>query len=458
VPLPAPAVWLILFAAVFLTRLITLNRAVLDWDESLYYLMAQQWRLGHLPYTTIWDNKPLGIYAIFVAFQAAIGHGVLAIRLATVFFVSALAWSVFAITETITNQRPAAWAAGGALVLGALGNDGLSANTELFMASFTAIGVLAALRTERGFAVGVLIGCAFMIKYVAVFEAPVIFVWLLWRTRRWQVGAACIIGAALPLLLVMALYAANGRFGLWADCSVLSNFRRVAAAPAANATSYALHTQLWRWGTFYAAGLAMVGNALWRRGWAVFLSAWLLGGLLGAAAARSFYDHYFLQVLPALCVITGVWFGRLPGAWRAVFLLAVLSLPAWAAQEALRETMRPDETARIGAVLRAARPPSLYVFDGQPILYALAGVPPPTRYVLPSELTRNLLPRVAGVDPVAEEARILAQSPAYIVREANPPTDPAVVNRAVYAELDAALAADYVLWRREGDVLIYRGK
>ena len=61
--------------------------------------MAQQWRLGHLPYTTVWDNKPIGIYAIFALFQAIFGDRVFAIRIATIVFVSVLAFTVFKISK-----------------------------------------------------------------------------------------------------------------------------------------------------------------------------------------------------------------------------------------------------------------------------------------------------------------------------------------------------------------------
>ena len=66
-PLPDAVIALLFFVATLVTRIPVLSRSVLDWDESLYFIMAQQWRLGHLPYTTVWDNKPLGIYAIFAA-------------------------------------------------------------------------------------------------------------------------------------------------------------------------------------------------------------------------------------------------------------------------------------------------------------------------------------------------------------------------------------------------------
>src|ERR1700688_185311 len=138
-PLPDSVIALLFFVATLVTRIPVLSRSVLDWDESLYFIMAQQWRLGHLPYTTVWDNKPIGIYAIFVAFQAIFGDRIFAIRFATVVFVSVLAFTVFKITREINQNRQAAWVAGAALVLCSLSNDGLSANTELFMATFTAM-------------------------------------------------------------------------------------------------------------------------------------------------------------------------------------------------------------------------------------------------------------------------------------------------------------------------------
>lgn len=456
-PLPAAAVALLLTLATLASRVALLGRSVLDWDESLYFLMARAWLHGHLPYTTIWDNKPLGIYVIFAAFQAVFGGQVLAMRLASVACVSLLGFTVFNITARLAKDRAAAWVAGGALVLCALSNDGLSANTELFMAAFTALAVWAVLAGRSGWLVGALLGVAFMVKYVAVFEAPVVFFLFMLRQRRVGAGLSVILGAALPLLAVVALYAAAGRLGLWWDCSIASNFRRVDVPLSAGALNYALRTELWRWGPLYLAGFAMLPLALWRRE-AGFLAAWLLGGLAGVAVAKSFYDHYFLQVLPVLCVSLGLWFALLPRGRvvRAGFVLAALGLPAWAAKIALHDAMVPDVTAQVGAELAAQHPASLYVFDSQPILYALTGQTPPTRYVLPSELVGRSLPRVAGVNAGAEVARILAGDPQFIVCRAPAPTNPAVVNPAVYAQLQQALAARYRLWRAYPGVAVYK--
>jgi len=430
------AVPVLLCLAVCLSRLSVLHHSVLDWDESLYALMAQQWWRGHLPYTTIWDNKPVGIYAILALLQFAAAP-VLSLRLASMICVSALAVTVWRLTLHFTGKAGASAAAGAVLVVASLSNDGLAANTELFMALFTSLAVLAALGDgrplARGFCAGLCLGTAFMIKYVMVFEAGAILL-LLFNQHGWRAVGTALLGGTVPLAAVVTLYAQAGQLELWWVCSVTSNFRRADAPITAGALAYALRTEMFRWGPLFGALPALAwGDRKW------FLGLWLLGGCLGVAAAKSFYDHYFLQLLPILCIACGLLISRLPRL-RVLATLALLTLPAAAAIAALREAALPDIPAEIAAVLP---PGSLYVFDSQPILYALTGEAPPTRFVLPTVLTGFLLPHVAGVDAMTEVARILRQKPVFIIRR-----DPApALQPPVYALLNQNLATHYHLWR-----------
>jgi 4-amino-4-deoxy-L-arabinose transferase-like glycosyltransferase len=447
--------FLLFLAAACATRLPILHRTVLDWDESLYFLMAQAWRAGHLPYTTIWDNKPIGIYVIFAAFQALI-PGVAAMRVATALCVALLATTIFRITAILARDRAAGWVAGGLLVLCSLSNDGLSANTELFMASCTALAVLAVLSDAPAWAAGLALGCGFMIKYVMAPEA--FFVLLLLYHQR-GAKAACIAAAIapLPVLAAAAIYAAAGQLPLWWDCSVLSNFRRAGVKLRLDAVVDALSTQTWRWGPLYLTALALAFTARRRGFTSNFPLLWLLGGLIGAVSAKSFYDHYFLQILPALCVLAAYGWSRLPtgGGLRDLSMFTLATLPLHAGWQALRYATGPDHPAEIAATLAAAHAQSLYVFDSQPILYSLTGLPAPTRYVLPSELIGLTLPQVVNINPVAEVSRILATSPQYIVRR-EPPPGPSVGNPQVYAVLDGALAAHYTLVHNWPGDALYR--
>ncbi len=468
-----------------LTRAPSFFRSILDWDESLYFLMAEQWRAGHLPYTVIWDNKPVGIYAIFAVFQVFCGDRIAAMRIAAVAAISLTAYLVRRITLTITQDRGAGMLAGVAYILCSLSNDGLAANTEPFMAMFTAAAVLAALSDgpplRMALLAGLLAGAAFMVKYVAIFEDPAILLLILSRHRRVQAPVltlAVLAGAAVPLGLTAWLYGRAGQLPLWWDASIASNFRRAHKAVTQTALAAAAQLEMLRWGPFFAGGLVVLGSAvpvLQRLKQLardqqnhLFLALWLLGGCCGVAAAKSFFDHYFLQLLPVLCVAAGWLLHRLqrprPVWLAAVFAVAVLALPALAAATAWRDALgpvlrfqdgrpilQPDEPAQIAAdltpALAASPGAAIYVFDDQPIIYSLAHKSPPTRFAFPSVLTTSFLAHVAGVDPVAEVARILAARPLFIIRAKQPPLGTNPLNPAVYAEMQSTLAAHYRLWR-----------
>jgi 4-amino-4-deoxy-L-arabinose transferase-like glycosyltransferase len=444
----APALLLPFFA--LLLRLPYLTRSVLDWDESLYFLMAQSWHAGHLPYVAVWDNKPIGIYVIFALFQALV-PGVAAMRLAAALFVGALSLAVFAVTATLTKDRLAAWVSGIAMLVCACGNDGLAANTELFMALFTALAMLGALRGWHGLAVGLCLGTAFMIKYVAVTEFLPVLAVLAWQRRAVRPVAWAVLGAAMPLLATIALYAAAGRLPLWWDCAVLANARRAAVSMAPGTVWWGVSTQLLRWGTLYAATFALLA---WRG--ARLAPVWLVFALLGAVAAKYFYDHYFLQALAPLCVGAGMAVARCPKSlWlRGAVAVALLTPPAWAGFQAYRYALSPDDVQKQADTIDALKPASLYVFDGQPILYALTHLPAPTRYVLPSVIAGNRLAEVAQINQTSELARILATHPQMIVRR-DPPPGPDWANEAVAAQLTAALTAHYRLAARAPGAAFY---
>ncbi len=485
-------------------RLPCFFRSVLDWDESLYVLTAGQLLSGHLPYTTIWDNKPPGIYAIFAVFEALFRNPVIAIRAATVVFVSLDAVIVWRLTHVLLADTSATLARRGAslaaagFMLSALSNDGLSANTELFMAGFSAAAMLAAIEPDfcagrprrRAFYVGLLFGLACMVKYVAVFEAPAVaFAALATAPSGWRAGAqksaAAIAGALVPLGLILLAYAVTGNIPLWWSCSIAANFARVAVPFLPSQLHAAAVTILPRWlpaiiascSIMLAAPFAV--TAWWRSATTraasfglVLLALWLLGGALGVISAKSFYDHYFLQILPAssiaLAVVTArvfPAFGRVSRFRAAVLASLLLIIPANAGYAALAAAIQPlrapgggfapDMPAQIAATLRPkiAAGATLYVFDSQPIIYALTGAAPPTRFVLPSVLTRCFLARVAGVNAPAEVARILSENPDFIITQAGKPQTP---NPVVYTEFNTDIQARYQLWQRLPDAIIYR--
>jgi 4-amino-4-deoxy-L-arabinose transferase-like glycosyltransferase len=494
---------LVLLAA--LTRLPAFALSVVDWDESLYFIMAEQWRAGHLPYTTVWDNKPIGIYAVFAAFQRLLGDTPVSMRVAGVAAIGAGAVLVYRITRHLlrdlspTTAELAGALAGALFVVTTMADDGIASNTEIFMEAFTCLGMLWALtptgriRGRRSFAIGLSLGAAFMLKYVAVFDMFAVFLamtLLPGRTRSglagiWSVtkqGLVFSAGALAPFVAAVLLYAAHGALGVFIQASLLSNLRRVAIPVSGDSFLGAFGAQAALYPALYAALLWVVVRVVRGAGRLemLVLLFWVVTASIGIASGGLYFSHYFIQLLPVLCIAVGLTAGQaaawLRGLSRAALLLLIaagLVTPIGAAATdvgrmipvmmrapvgfgPLRDT--PAEAARdLRPELAQAPGETLYVFDGEPVLYSLLHARLPTRYVFPSFLLSRLLSYTVNIDPVAQLDGIMAAKPLFVVRRRFPGPQPAQTrNVAVYAKMAADLAADYSVWRVYDDMVVYR--
>ncbi len=122
----------------------------------------------------------------------------------------------------------------------------------------------------------------------------------------------------------------------------------------------------------------------------------------------------------------------------------------------LRDT--PAEVARdLGPELAKAPGQTIYVFDGEPVLYSLLHARLPTTYVFPSFLLSRLLSYTVNIDPLAQLDRIMAERPLFVIRRRFPgPQSPQTRNVAVYARMEADLAAEYSVWRVYDSMIVYR--
>ncbi|MNC88342.1 hypothetical protein D3C83_41450 [compost metagenome] len=114
--------------------------SVVDWDESIYALIAQQWLHGHVPYTTVFDHKPIGLYTIFGAFLAVFGDNVFALRLIALAVVAGTALLLARAAQRQFGHGPwlGAWTAALYGLL-SLTNGGLASNTEILVNFFVVL-------------------------------------------------------------------------------------------------------------------------------------------------------------------------------------------------------------------------------------------------------------------------------------------------------------------------------
>jgi 4-amino-4-deoxy-L-arabinose transferase-like glycosyltransferase len=496
---------LVLLAAA--TRLPAFALSVVDWDESLYFIMAEQWRAGHLPYTVVWDNKPIGIYAVFAAFQTLLGDTPVSMRVAGVLAIAATAVLLCRLTRHLLRDLPPLTAeltgalAGALYIVTTIPDDGVAANTEIFMEAFTCLGMLLALTPAgrlpwgRVLGIGLSLGVAFMLKYVAVFDMLAVFLGvtaLPGRTsaglaRLWDVvklGLVFSLGALAPFVAAVLLYAVHGALGVFLQASLLSNLRRVAIPVSGNSFLGAFWSQAMLYPTLYAALIWVVLRLIASRGAArlemFLLLLWVVTASIGVASGGLYFSHYFIQLLPVLCIGVGLMAGQAVALWRPVPRVALLMLiaaglvtPIQAASVDIGRmipiAMRPpvgfgplcDTPAEVARDLKPelAKAPgeTIYVFDGEPVLYSLLHARLPTTYVFPSFLLSRLLSYTVNIDPLAQLDAIMTQRPLFVIRRRFPGVQlPQTRNVSVYARMEADLAADYSVWRVYDDMVVYR--
>lgn len=79
--------WLLcIILLIFLIRLPVLNVSVLDWDESMYWTIAQDVVNGGVPYKTAWDNKGPLLFLVFVPVIMLFENSVPALRIFTTLY------------------------------------------------------------------------------------------------------------------------------------------------------------------------------------------------------------------------------------------------------------------------------------------------------------------------------------------------------------------------------------
>src|SRR4029077_119202 len=130
-----------LFFWVLVLRAPTFLVSGVDWDEGLYVLIASQWLDGHPPYTTVFEIKPIGIFAIFAAALGVLGDSLTSIRIVTVAAVYLTALSLFLIAKRFFRSELAGVVAAISYPVLTLGLQGLSSNTELFFIFFNVLGL-----------------------------------------------------------------------------------------------------------------------------------------------------------------------------------------------------------------------------------------------------------------------------------------------------------------------------
>lgn len=505
--------FLLLAGAVRLSTL--LFSSALDWDESLYILGAEALLEGNLPYLTVWDHKPPGIFGLFAVPISVIADPIIAVRILALIAVAStsfLLWKTFRAADKSSNF--AGIIAGVLYTVFSLGNGGTASNTELFYvplvlsAFYIATRAYAfdqpsdsSLRVPHVLGAGLLLGLGGAINYLALFYSVPVALLLIfgppfpWSdikaatrvlVQRVPIAALLSVGPIAVFSVIAGVYATAGELDEFIYANFTSNRMYVSEQPydvlilvKVLADQFSGHWFLW----VSAGALALIARSgpsltLAEKRATVIGTAWLATGLLAVATSRLYWSHYFLQLNPALCLLAAVVVARIlkPASdqSRVLAVCGLLLLVLGGTYNLIRDTGKlaasiayhrfvqgerhwGDPAAQIGAFIekRIQRGDHIFVVDYSPIIYSLADAEMPTRFVFPPFLIGNESAKLINV-PVGDEIeRIFASHPRYVVKKKYRP-DPVGTLDSVYSAIDRELADGYVREHTFDDVDLYR--
>jgi len=325
----ATIVLLVLILALQIALRIPFLGEPLERDEGSYAYIAQRMLVGEIPYRDYFDHKPPVIYFAYAGIFKLFGDSMLSIRLFTLFFSLILTLLVFAVgylwwgrSGGILSAFLYALFSGGPLV------QGTSANTETFMVLPLLLALyfflLGKRREDQGkagnireglfFLAGLFSGLAVMTKQVALINFLVLLGFVsfeavrphneLWGIKKILKALWLISGFLVPPLFFVVYFWWKGALPDFIEAAFLYNL------------AYAKY-KLWNW----PALVNVVRNenlVLWflsalavfliffreRRNGSILLACWGLASLTGVFLGKSFYGHYFIQVMPALALLS----------------------------------------------------------------------------------------------------------------------------------------------------------
>ncbi len=345
---------LLFSALVIFLRLSSFFQSTVNWDESLYLIVADRWLQGYLPYTDVWDNKPPGIYLLFVIALSTLGHAVFSIRVLTCLFIIGTCYVLYITGIQFPKHGVViGLLAGVSYSILTLNNGGMASNTEVFFMFFTSLTFYSIIssfspdklksedrlftlrNTSMLFIVGLCLGFGFNIKYVVLFDSVAFsiilgFLFLFQiRTASYylsivnllKVYGLIALGFLFPLISSVLYFTVNGEFDSYYYANFIANKARTvdisfSILPFLKSFADQIQQSPVLWVSVFAAFIFIIisRRSSQKERWLIsslliWLSVVLLG--IGLVFRGTLYPHYFLQLSPSLCLISAYIVARL---------------------------------------------------------------------------------------------------------------------------------------------------
>lgn len=502
-------VFLLILIGTFFARIDSFLYSSFDWDESIYFLVAESLLQGNLPYIAAWDIKPPGIFLIYAAAFKTFGTSYIAIRIAACIAISLGAFGLYLLVRRHARENFFI-----AIIVPLLYvmmfrlNGGLASNTEVFYIPFIIYAFLVSdsflkrISEKEGspktfltlVTSGILIGFAGLIHYLALlYTLPLGIYYLtgyfeIQRTHKilqfvLTAAAAGLAGISIVFIPVVAIYFFTGHIDEFIYANFIANSIYISSSNQPfdlGALLIALVNQFsanWLVWTLVLAYFPLSKHYGYSPRLLVFGLGWLLASLVAILVSRLYWPHYFLQFIPPLAVFSAMTLGVIASIiWKSLpglALLTIFLLLIGGYYEHLKVSTKQfgrtiferevngnpywgDRARQIAHRINNELGPEdhIFVVDANPIIYHLTSSKLPTKYPFPPHLIGTTSSKMLPVDPVEVISNIIDSRPTFIIKKSERP-DPNGTLDGVYARIDHAISEDYYLYSKVSEVDIY---
>jgi 4-amino-4-deoxy-L-arabinose transferase-like glycosyltransferase len=439
------AVLLLLTAAL---RLPAFFVDVFNSDETYLATQAQVINHGGNLYEQAADRKPPLVPYIYAASFAIFGTtGLWSVRVVAMLAVALTAMLLALEARRRYGQR-AAWFAGILFVVSMVAfapQDGQAANFEVFMLPATVAAIVLA-RRGKGLGAGAAVAVATLAKQTGVATLIPVFYLLTRKGDRRQVADAA-VGFTLPIAVV-ALLVGPGQLLFW---TVLGNGSYIGVKTASTyvLSKFALMTLTWA-----ACNIPILFKLprAWRDRRILSLDGrsdadlwlWLISGAVMVAIGLRFFGHYYMQLVPPLCLLTAGALAR--GARRVATTVVAFAATCGLAFSAAGYFMRPFDPepnyTTVSRYLAANTKPNdpILVWGSVPEIYWASNRRPATRYPTTLTFLADVNPGRPGTDADPKDVDPIVWQYFYQDLAKHPPrfvidTSPARIRGAQYAPI-----------------------
>jgi len=432
---------LVFIALSMVMRFFSFFPSVINHDESTYILIAKAIRSGQLYFVDVFDTKPIGIFLLFGFFQELFGESIVVIRLFTSIWVALTAFFLYKVHLHFSTDKRAPITSGliYIFITSIFTFYGVSPNTETFFNLFTILALWLILKNGHWLkfaAAGLLLGLAFIIKYVVLFDAFAFALFLAFLAYRKEMNFLQLIGKyfllglgfILPFSLALFFYHLKGAL----DQLFFYTFEV--------SGNYFIETELKDYlaylGDFF---LRFFPVSIWffyclfnRKFQAQKLRTlsffWGASVLVVILLPGKLFGHYFIQFMLPFSLLAGSFFhperkmGKVwkrihsaPIGWGLLSLLVLVNL-FFQFNDYYQKTDTPREIAAFLQPLLQEED-IIYTYDHKHILYHLLDKESPTPYVHPSLLLNPKNAKALEINKDEEMKKILDQKPRFIINQ-----------------------------------------